>query len=90
MTREAPATEIDRELIMRTRAIDGTTTKLLPLLELLAETEGPSPLEDLRETLIQLLLEQRQTTERLARIEQHLRSSRATNAPSGGGNASRS
>ena len=89
MTLQSLPSEMDRELVFRTRTIDNTTSKLLPLLQLLEETEGPNPLEDLQETLIQLLLEQRQATERLARIEQYLRLSKSTSAPPGGGSASK-
>lgn len=66
MTTESPPTE----LIHRTRKIDSRTERLMPLLDLLQEREGPSPLEPIREALIEVLVEQRAIREALHRLEQ--------------------
>lgn len=58
------------ELIQRARKIDLKTERLLRLLELLDEREGPSPVEAIRECLIEVLVEQRLMRESLSRIEQ--------------------
>ncbi len=65
MNPQNPPSSIGSELLTRTRAIDSTTTQLLPLLDLLAESDSPSPLEGLRDTLIEILVAQRETSARL-------------------------
>lgn len=62
-----------QEILSRTRVIDTRTDRLMALLDLLEEREGPSPLEALRETLVEILLAQREAGNRLARIEGTLR-----------------
>lgn len=58
------------ELIQRARRIDLRTERLLVLLDLLDEREGPSPIEAIRECLTEMLVEQRIMREGLSRIEQ--------------------
>ena len=73
----------DQEMLVRTRSIDANTSQLLPLLELLEPpAEGPGPLESLRETLVEILISQRETGQRLSRIERML--TRRENHSAGG------
>lgn len=58
------------ELIQRARKIDAKTEHLLRLLELLEEREGPSPIEMIRECLVEILVEQRDIRASLGRIEE--------------------
>ena len=62
-----------QEILARTRTIDQRTDRLPPLLDLLEEREAPSPLEALRETLVETLVAQREAGDRLSRIEGALR-----------------
>jgi hypothetical protein len=64
-----PAASPSQEILTRTRHIDEKTRSLMALLELLEEREGASPLEAIRETLIEILVEQKDATARLTRIE---------------------
>jgi hypothetical protein len=89
MNQQTPPSNPGSEILSRTRTIDATTTKLLPLLELLWKDEVPSPLEALRETLIEILLAQRQTGTRLARIELHLQNLQTPSGPNAAGGASK-
>ena len=57
------------EILTRTRRIDENAARLQPLLQLLEFSTGPSPLEQLRQTLVDILVEQRETSDRLARLE---------------------
>lgn len=66
MTSESPPSE----LIQRARKIDVKTEHLLRLLDLLEDREGPSPIEMIRECLIEILVEQRDIRASLGRIEQ--------------------
>ncbi len=63
-------TESPNELIHRARRIDVKTENLLRLLDLLEDREGPSPLDLIRETLIEVLVEQRAIRDTLHRLEQ--------------------
>jgi hypothetical protein len=67
-----PAPPPSQEILARTRRIDEKTRDLMALLELLDEKEGESPLEAIRETLTQILVEQQDAATRLTRIERAL------------------
>ncbi|MBU3888585.1 hypothetical protein [Methylosinus sp. KRF6] len=66
---QSPAIPPAQEILTRTRNIDEKTGELLALLDLLEEKEGESPLEAIRETLIQILVEQKDAAMRLTKIE---------------------
>jgi hypothetical protein len=73
MEQTSPTPTPGQEILLRTRTIDQRTMQLLPLLQLLElPTEGPSPLDQLRETLIEILMIQRENGERLKRVERML------------------
>ena len=63
-----------QEVLLRTRGIDARTQRLMPLLELLAEYDGPSPLNALRETLVEILVEVRRLATGMAEVELAVRS----------------
>ena len=58
-----------QEILTRTRRIDLHAARLQPLLQLLEVASTPSPLEALRQALIEILMAQRETGERLKRLE---------------------
>ena len=62
-----------QEMLLRTRGIDARTQRLMPLLQLLAEFEGPSPLESLRQLLIDILVETRKVSHGMAEVEMLVR-----------------
>ena len=69
-----PPMSPSEEILLRTRGIDGKTARLMPLLELLVEYQGPSPLETLRQTLVDILVELRKVTVGLGEVEMLVRS----------------
>lgn len=69
-----PPMSPSQEILLRTRGIDAKTARLMPLLELLVEFDGPSPLETLRQTLVDILVELRKVTVGLGEVEMLVRS----------------
>lgn len=66
-TTQAPTPAL--EILTRTRRIDENAARLQPLLQLLQFPTGPSPLDQLRETLVEILIAQRDIGERLRNVE---------------------